>query len=184
MDILQSEMMTNDIICKFEVKQGYRALGVSWVELDPSRVQQVVSRVGIPCKDILTRHQLINLLVNAIKFTAATHQRIITLTLDATTARPCLPGESLDGPSNNFGQAALQEAGAMNLVFEVKDTGIGMTEAEIQRVFQRFVQGSNRTHLTYGGSGLGESRAPRSCYMLTVGLYICRRITQLLGGEL
>jgi signal transduction histidine kinase len=32
-----------------------------------------------------------------------------------------------------------------------------MTEAEIQRVFQRFVQGSNRTHLTYGGSGLGES---------------------------
>jgi len=52
--------------------------------------------------------------------------------------------------------ATVSEAGLVNLVFEVKDTGIGMTEAEIQRVFQRFVQGSNRTHLTYGGSGLGE----------------------------
>lgn len=162
MDILQSEMMTNDIICKFEVKQGYRALGVSWAELDPSRVQQVVSREWFFVNLYSLVIQLINLLVNAIKFTAAAHQRIITLTLDATTTRPCLPGEPLDGSSNILRQATLQEAGSVNLVFEVKDTGIGMTEAEIQRVFQRFVQGSNRTHLTYGGSGLGESHAPRS----------------------
>jgi signal transduction histidine kinase len=94
---------------------------------------------------------LINLLVNAIKFTATADKRIITLTLDATTSRPRLPGESLTG------KAIRGEAGVVNLVFEVKDTGIGMTEAEIERVFQRFVQGSNRTHLTYGGSGLGES---------------------------
>jgi hypothetical protein len=45
MDIMQSEMLAHDIICKFEVKPGYRALGVRWAELDPSRVQQVVSRI-------------------------------------------------------------------------------------------------------------------------------------------
>lgn len=48
MDIVQSEMLSHDIICKFEVKQGYRDLGVCWAELDPSRVQQVVSRFLIP----------------------------------------------------------------------------------------------------------------------------------------
>jgi len=162
MDILQSEMMTNDIICRFEVKQGYRALGIGWAELDPSRVQQVVSRVWISANLYSLAIQLINLLVNAIKFTAAAPQRIITLTLDATTARPCLPGGSLDESPNHFGQTTLTEAGSMNLVLEVKDTGIGMTEAEVQRVFQRFVQGSNHTHLTYGGSGLGKLYAPRS----------------------
>jgi signal transduction histidine kinase len=158
-DILQSEMLTHDIICKFKVKQGYRALNVSWAELDPSRVQQVVSRILISVNPNSLALQLINLLVNAIKFTAAADQRIITLTLDATTARPCLPGESLEGSPNSFGRTALEKAGMVNLVFEVRDTGIGMTEAEIQRVFQRFVQGSNRTHLTYGGSGLGKLHA-------------------------
>jgi len=48
MDILQSETLTHDIICKFEVKQGYRALDVSWAELDSSRVQQVVSGILTP----------------------------------------------------------------------------------------------------------------------------------------
>lgn len=99
---------------------------------------------------------MINLLVNAIKFTAAADRRIITLTLDATNGRPCLPGESLNESAMTSDSMARKEVGLVNLVFEVKDTGIGMTEAEIQRVFQRFVQGSNRTHLTYGGSGLGE----------------------------
>jgi signal transduction histidine kinase len=96
---------------------------------------------------------LINLLVNAIKFTSSAARRIITLTLDATTERPCLTGDSLNESPTIEGMV---ETGSVNLVFEVKDTGIGMTEAEIQRVFQRFVQGSNRTHLTYGGSGLGK----------------------------
>ena len=82
---------------------------------------------------------------------------MITLTLDATTARPCLPGESLVEVPTSYDQSTRDDAGLVNLVFEVKDSGIGMTEAEIERVFQRFVQGSNRTHLTYGGSGLGES---------------------------
>jgi signal transduction histidine kinase len=130
---------------------------------------------------------LINLLVNAIKFTAAADQRNITLTLDATHLRPCLPGESSDEVSTSFGRAKSYEAGLVHLIFEVKDTGIGMSEAEIQRVFQRFVQGSNRTHLTYGGSGLGEfdiSLLRFACMLIKIGLFICRRIAQLLGGEL
>jgi signal transduction histidine kinase len=155
MDIMQSEMLAHDISCKFDVKRGYRALGVCWAELDPSRVQQVVSDIVIPSSLSSFHVQLINLLVNAIKFTAAAHKRTITLTLDATTARPCLPGEAFNESPTSFVSATRDESGVVNLVFEVEDTGIGMTGAEIERVFQRFVQGSNRTHLTYGGSGLG-----------------------------
>ena len=47
-----------------------------------------------------------------------------------------------------------QEYG-MNLYIEVEDTGIGMTEAELERVFERFYQGdSGRTRST-NGLGLG-----------------------------
>ncbi len=47
-----------------------------------------------------------------------------------------------------------QEYG-MNLYIEVEDTGVGMTEAEMERVFERFYQGdSGRTRST-NGLGLG-----------------------------
>jgi signal transduction histidine kinase len=99
--------------------------------------------------------KLINLLANAIKFTANTKRRVITLTLDASLSRPHLPGEGFDD-SVDIGDVDMVAESRVNLVFGVSDTGVGMADAEIQRLFQRFTQGSNRTHLTYGGSGLGE----------------------------
>lgn len=56
------------------------------------------------------------------------------------------------------------------LEFAVRDTGRGLTPDEKKLLFQRFSQASPRTHVTYGGSGLG--------------LFISRELTELQGGEI
>ncbi|MFC1673585.1 ATP-binding protein, partial [Pseudomonadota bacterium] len=55
------------------------------------------------------------------------------------------------------------------LVFRVSDTGIGMNEEQLARVFQPFTQADASTTRKYGGTGLG----------LTVN----REFARLLGGE-
>jgi signal transduction histidine kinase len=50
-------------------------------------------------------------------------------------------------------RAALDEAGS--LVLEVEDSGIGMSEPEIERALQPFGQATSATTRTHGGTGLG-----------------------------
>jgi signal transduction histidine kinase/CheY-like chemotaxis protein/streptogramin lyase len=54
--------------------------------------------------------------------------------------------------------------------FEVKDTGIGMTPAQLGRIFQKFVQTDDSIARQYGGTGLG--------------LAISVQLAKLLGGTL
>jgi len=56
------------------------------------------------------------------------------------------------------------------LYFEVRDTGVGMSREQTDRIFQPFVQGDTSTTRRYGGSGLG--------------LTISRTLARLLGGDL
>ncbi len=86
------------------------------------------------------RQILINLLGNAVKFTRA----------GSVTLRSSYAGEIAR--------------------FEIEDTGPGMDEAELQRVFEPFVRGSSAGGNATGGTGLG--------------LTIARMLTQLMGGEL
>jgi len=57
-----------------------------------------------------------------------------------------------------------------NLVFDVIDSGIGMTPEQVGRLFQAFAQADASTSKKYGGTGLG--------------LALSRKFCQLMGGDL
>lgn len=90
------------------------------------------------------RQILGNLLGNAIKFTS---EGGVTVDVDVR-----------------------DEGEAQWLVVQVADTGIGMSEAQLARVFEPFTQADSSTTRRFGGTGLGLS--------------ICRRLADLLGGRL
>ena len=88
---------------------------------------------------------VLNLLGNAVKFTPRGE-----IIIRATALRP------------NIEPFTLQIA--------VADTGIGIPQAELARVFEPFVQADGSMTRRFGGTGLG--------------LAICQRLTRLMGGEI
>ncbi|MBV6397262.1 MAG: Sensor histidine kinase RcsC [Anaerolineales bacterium] len=99
------------------------------------------------------RQVLINLFSNAVKFT---EQGEVVLTVARFPAPTVRPGKQT--PEN----AAL--------MFSVRDTGIGLTEEGMSRLFQSFSQADSSTTRKYGGTGLG--------------LAISKRLAELMGGSM
>ncbi len=88
-----------------------------------------------------TRQILINLLGNANKFT---QNGTVTLRSRRIT----------------------DEQGKTWIAFQVQDTGIGMTEKELQNVFDKFVQADISVTRQFGGTGLGLSVSKHFCEMM------------------
>ena len=107
-------------------------------------VLEVAGELGTMHSDVTRiRQVLLNLLSNAAKFT---EHGVITLSAGR--------GPDLDG--------------ADWLSFAISDTGLGMSEEQLAKLFQRFQQADASTTRNYGGTGLGLS--------------LTRAFSELLGG--
>ena len=91
------------------------------------------------------RQVFVNLLSNAIKFTNTGMVKLHAAIIDT--------GET-----------------TATMHFEVKDSGIGMTPKQIEKIFEPFMQAESGTTRKYGGTGLG--------------LAITKNIVEMMGGTL
>ena len=92
------------------------------------------------------RQILINLIGNAFKFTNSGH-----VSLKAS-------------------RKSDDEANCPLLLFSIKDSGIGMTQEQREKLFQPFSQADSSTTRKYGGTGLGLS--------------ICKHLVELMDGKI
>lgn len=96
--------------------------------------------------ELRLRQILMNLISNAVKFT---HQGEIFLGVHLLRT---------------------ERTGAMELAFEIRDTGIGIPAEKIDVLFKSFSQVDSSTTRKYGGTGLG--------------LAICEKLVLLMGGHI
>jgi PAS domain S-box-containing protein len=113
-EIIRSDAVAKGLELRIDVAEDT----AQWVLGDPTRLRQV----------------LLNLLINAVKFTA--HGQI---------------------------SVALKRgaSGGDNLYFEINDTGIGIPHERQHLLFQDFAQVSSSTTRQYGGTGLGLAISQR-----------------------
>ena len=155
--------LINDILDISKIEAGRLELFLS--DFEVSGVLEVLKSVALPLGeknsnkvnfDVLgdlgnmysdetrLRQSLLNLISNACKFT--------------------------ENGTVTVSTALLRMDDGESIVFEVQDTGIGMTEEQLGKVFEEFSQASDDTTSKFGGTGLGLS--------------ITKVLVEMMGGQL
>jgi ethylene receptor len=105
---------------------------------------------------------MLNVIGNAVKFTKTGSVSVVVSL------------ERLDGfvrrDPRNPGWCPVPCDGFVYIRIVVKDTGLGVRENDIPRLFQKFVQADSTTTRRYGGTGLG--------------LALCKKFVQLMNGHI
>lgn len=116
------------------------------------------------------RQNLFNLLSNAAKFTENG-----TISLEVTRLSNPQPQDSAhevlcavlaQPPESSYLKPGVAHSESDWICFKIKDTGIGMTPEQINRLFEAFTQADASTTRKYGGTGLGLAIAKRFCEMM------------------
>ena len=157
--------LINDILDMSRIESGKMTVEETYIDLDRIidnvdtliRAQLEGKGLWLRCErnishphllgDPLKLNQvLINIMGNAVKFT---DKGGISLSVSESNASP---------------------DGTVNVTFSVKDTGIGISEESLDKIFNSFEQADEKIVRQYGGTGLGLS--------------ISSSLVQLLGGKL
>ncbi|SAL41634.1 multi-sensor hybrid histidine kinase [Caballeronia peredens] len=138
----QPEKLMEELGVVLSGNQGTKDVEVLF-DLDPA-LPDVLIGDGFRLQQVL-----INLAGNALKFTSAGQIVVSVHLLEALRDAP---------------------ADAVRVRIAVSDSGIGISEAQLERIFEGFTQAEASTSRRYGGSGLG--------------LVICKRLVTMMGGQL
>ncbi|MEL6822419.1 MAG: ATP-binding protein, partial [Calditrichota bacterium] len=158
-------LLINDILDLSKIEAG--ALEISYAPVNPRELFLEIARIyqfkanekdlkfklslsrdmpqELMIDEVRLRQVLINLVGNAIKFTSS---GFVALTASVRRSKP--------------------ESDLCSIVAEISDSGIGIPDEQVQRIFNAFVQQSGQDSREYGGTGLG--------------LAITRRLVEMMGG--
>jgi hypothetical protein len=155
--MFEREAFVKDIAMNLTLGKGYHDLEIEWVNADPVRFAQV----------------LLNFISNAVRFTEKRETRVIEVILDASETEPTLlqplVGTNEMSPSR-VEKPPVEIGPPIFLIASVADSGVGLTQEEQRNLFHKFAQASPKTHIEYGGSGLG--------------LFISRALVEVQGGRI
>ena len=171
-----------DYVSKIQ-QAGQHLLGIINEILDFSKIE--AGKLGVE-KSEVRLHKVLSNVANLISDKAAA--KGLELVFDVA---PDVPDELVGDPLRlgqilvNYGNNAVKftEHGEIDIIvrlveevghevllrFEVRDTGIGLTEEQIGRLFQSFQQADGSTTRKFGGTGLG--------------LAISKKLAELMGGQ-
>lgn len=161
--IFQPELRKKSIEFSYNIMPEYDDCNVNWVMADLVRVSQV----------------MVNLMTNAIKFTTKSdRKKKIAIEVAASIERPSsyppnvvfFKTDDIAIKTDATGNPEWGDGEPLYVMVAVKDTGIGISEENQAKLFERFQQATPKTGQMYGGSGLG--------------LNIARKMCQLHGGEI
>lgn len=135
-EFTQVSFSLNQVLERLVVLTSHRAQNKGLEFLIDVEPEIPVALIG---DDMRLCQVLVNLVSNAIKFT---HRGEVLL-------RICR------APDVNLNAEGESEGDAIKLLFEVRDTGIGITPEQREKLFNAFTQADASTSRQFGGTGLG-----------------------------